>query len=88
MKGVLAIAAPMIIGRMLGGRSRGGLGGGLGGMLGGGLGGMLGGGGGLGGMMGGGGGLGSLIGMLSGGRACAAPAACWEGFLAVADFRD
>jgi uncharacterized tellurite resistance protein B-like protein len=68
MKGVLAIAAPMILGRMM---SRG-RGGGLGGMLGGGLGGMLGGGmmgggGGLGGMMGGGG-LGSLIGMLSGGR--------------------
>lgn len=54
MKGVLAIAAPMILGRMF---SRG-RGGGLGGLLGGGLGGM----------MGGGGGLGSLIGMLSGGR--------------------
>ncbi len=67
MKGVLAIAAPLILGRMMS-RGRGGLGGGLGGMLGGGLGGMLGGGG-LGGMLGGGGGgLGSLIGMLSGGR--------------------
>jgi uncharacterized tellurite resistance protein B-like protein len=69
MKGVLAIAAPMLIGRMLsrGMGRRGGFGGGLGGMMGGGLGGMLGGGG----MMGGGmmgGGLGSLIGMLSGGR--------------------
>jgi uncharacterized tellurite resistance protein B-like protein len=60
MKGVLAIAAPMLLGRMFsrGRGMRGGFGGGLGGMLGGGLGGM---------MMGGGG-LGSLIGMLSGGR--------------------
>ena len=61
LKGLLGIAAPMIIGGML---SRGmrGRSGGLGGMLGGGLGGgMMGGG-----MMGGG--LGSLIGMLSGGR--------------------
>lgn len=66
MKGVLAIAAPMILSRMLSGGRRGGFGGGMGGMLGGGLGGMMGGGG-LGGMMGGGG-LGSLIGMLSGGR--------------------
>jgi hypothetical protein len=68
MKGVLAIAAPMLIGRMLsrGMGRRGGFGGGLGGMMGGGLGGMLGGGGMGGGMMGGG--LGSLIGMLSGGR--------------------
>lgn len=52
MKGVLAIAAPMILSRMLSGGRRGGMGG-----LGGGLGGMM-----------GGGGLGSLIGMLSGGR--------------------
>jgi uncharacterized tellurite resistance protein B-like protein len=70
MKGVLAIAAPMLIGGMLSrGMGRrggmGGFGGGYGGGFGGGLGGMLGGGGG---MMGGGGGLGSLIGMLSGGR--------------------
>ena len=59
MKGVLAIAAPMILGRMFsrGRGTGGGIGGGLGGMLGGGLGGMM-----------GGGGLGSLIGMLSGGR--------------------
>lgn len=56
MKGVLAIAAPMILSRMFS-RRRGM--GGMGGMLGGGLGGM---------MMGGGGGIGSLIGMLSGGR--------------------
>jgi uncharacterized tellurite resistance protein B-like protein len=76
-KGLLSMAAPLLIGGMLsrgfGRRSGGGLGGmlggggGLGGMLGGGLGGMLGGGrsGGFGGM---GGGLGSVIGMLSGGR--------------------
>lgn len=61
MKGVLAIAAPMLLGRMFSGGGRrggmGGLGGGLGGMLGGGLGGMM-----------GGGGLGSLIGMLGGSR--------------------
>lgn len=61
MKGVLAIAAPMLIGSMLSrgmGRRRGyGYGGGFGGGFGGGMGGM---------MMGGG--LGSLIGMLSGGR--------------------
>jgi uncharacterized tellurite resistance protein B-like protein len=64
MKGILAIAAPMLMSRMLSRRGSGGFGGG------GGLGGMLGGsGGGLGGMLGGsGGGLGSLIGMLSGGR--------------------
>jgi uncharacterized tellurite resistance protein B-like protein len=73
-KGLLSMAAPLLIGSMLsrgfGRRSGGGLGGMLGG--GGGLGGMLGGG--LGGMLGGGrsggmgGGLGSVIGMLSGGR--------------------
>ena len=57
MKGVLAIAAPMILGRMFSRGRSGGIGGGLGGMLGGGLGSMM-----------GGGGLGSLIGMLSGGR--------------------
>ncbi|HEX2608190.1 MAG TPA: TerB family tellurite resistance protein [Flavisolibacter sp.] len=58
LKGLLGIAAPFIIGRMLsGGRSRGGMFGGMGG------GGMMGGG-----MLGGGGGLGSIIGMLSGGR--------------------
>jgi uncharacterized tellurite resistance protein B-like protein len=69
-KGLLSMAAPILIGSMLsrgfGRRSGGGLGGmlgggGLGGMLGGGLGGMLGGG-------GMGGGLGSVIGMLNGGR--------------------
>lgn len=68
LKGLITMAAPMLIGSLLGrglGRSTGGAGGGglggaLGGMLGGGLGGMLSG--------GGGGGLGSLIGMLSGGR--------------------
>ncbi|HVF81172.1 MAG TPA: TerB family tellurite resistance protein [Flavisolibacter sp.] len=75
-KGLLSMAAPLLIGGMLsrgfGRRSGGGLGGMLGG--GGGLGGMLGGmmgGGGLGSMLGGGGmggGLGSVIGMLSGGR--------------------
>lgn len=56
-KGLISIAAPMLIGSML---SRGRRGGGLGGALGGGLGGMLGGG-----MSGG---LGSVIGMLNGGR--------------------
>ena len=54
LKGLLAVAAPILISKMLGGR---GAGGGIGGMLGGGLGGML-----------GSGGLGSLIGMLNGGR--------------------
>jgi len=56
-KGLISIAAPMLIGSMLSrGRGRGGLGGALGG--------------GLGGMLGGGmsGGLGSVIGMLNGGR--------------------
>jgi uncharacterized tellurite resistance protein B-like protein len=70
LKGVLAMAAPMLISSMLsrGLGRRGGMGG-MGGGLGGALGGMLGGGGGLGGMLGGGGGgLGSLIGMMSGGR--------------------
>lgn len=65
LKGLISIAAPILISRMLSrgmGGQRGG-GGGLGGMLGG----NSGGGGGLGGMLGGGG-LGSLIGMLSGGR--------------------
>jgi uncharacterized tellurite resistance protein B-like protein len=65
MKGVLAIAAPMLLGRMLSGGMgrRGGMGG-----FGGSMGGFgMGGGGGLGGMMMGGG-LGSLIGMLGGGR--------------------
>lgn len=64
-KGLISIAAPMLIGGMLSrgfGRSRGGMGSGLGGGLGSGLGGML-----SGGMMGGGG-LGSIIGMLNGGR--------------------
>lgn len=78
-KGLLGIAGPMILAKMLSGgmgRNRGGMGGGLGGLLGGGLGGLLGGGGmmgggGLGGMMGGrssSGGLGSLISVLNGGR--------------------
>lgn len=80
-KGLLGIAGPMILARMLSGgmgRNRGGMGGGLGGLLGGGglmggggLGGLMGGGGGLGGMMGGrssSGGLGSLISVLNGGR--------------------
>ena len=74
-KGLLAIAGPMILQRLLSRRGMagggGGLGGMLGGMLGGGLGGMLGGGGrttGAGGMGGMGGGLGSLISILSGGR--------------------
>lgn len=56
-KGLISIAAPMLIGGMLSrglGRSRGGLGGGFGG--------------GLGNVLGGGGGLGSIIGMLNGGR--------------------
>ena len=56
-KGLISIAAPLLIGSMLSrGRGRGGLGGALGG--------------GLGGMLGGGmsGGLGSVIGMLNGGR--------------------
>lgn len=64
LKGLLAVAAPMLLSRMFNrnsGRATTTGGGGLGGMLGG----MLGGGG-LGGT--GGGGLGSLIGMLSGGR--------------------
>ena len=60
LKGLIGMAAPLLIGRMLSRR--------MGGRGGGGLGGMLGGGGGLGGMLGGGGGLGSLIGMLNGGR--------------------
>jgi uncharacterized tellurite resistance protein B-like protein len=74
LKGLIGIAGPMILARMVsrglsGRRSRGG----LGGMMGGGLGGMLGGGG-LGGMLGGGGmgrmggGLGSLTSILNGGR--------------------
>ncbi len=70
LKGILSIAAPMLIGRMLSRRMGGGGSGLGGGMLGGGggLGGMLGGGG-LGGLLGGGGGgLGSVIGMLNGGR--------------------
>lgn len=71
LKGLIAIAAPMLLSRMMsggfGGRnnSGGGMfggGGGLGGALSGGMGGL---GGGLGGL---GGGLGSIIGMLSGGR--------------------
>lgn len=63
LKGLLGIAAPIVIGSMLSGgmNRRSGFGGG---MFGGG-GGLLGGGGG---MFGGGGGLGSIIGMLSGGR--------------------
>src|SRR5690606_38536716 len=82
MKGVLAIAAPILISRILSGgrRSSGGMMGGMGGLMGGGLlggllggvmgGGMSGGMGGLGGMMGGGrsssGGLGSVLGGLGG----------------------
>ena len=61
-KGLISIAAPMLIGGMLSrglGRGRGGMSG-MGGGIGGGLGNMLGG--------GMGGGLGSIIGMLSGGR--------------------
>ena len=75
LKGLISMAAPFIIGRMMSGRrsgssSGGGILGQLGGMLGGNSGGgMLGGGGSGGGMMGGGGGgLGSLIGMLNGGK--------------------
>jgi uncharacterized tellurite resistance protein B-like protein len=68
LKGMLGIAAPLILARMMSGglnRNRGGgMFGGGGGMFGG-SGGMFGGGGG---MLGGGGGLGSIIGMLSGGR--------------------
>lgn len=63
-KGLLAVAAPMILGRMFSGR---GGAGGLGGMLGGALGGRASSGGGLGsliGMLGGGGGLGNMGGML------------------------
>lgn len=60
LKSLISLAAPMILGRLMGGGRRS-MGGGLGGMLGGGRSG------GLGGMLGGGG-LGSLIGMLSGGR--------------------
>lgn len=68
-KGLLTIAGPMILQRLLSGRGRGGSGGGLGGLLGGMLGGQ-------GGMLGGGtrnsgtggGGLGSLISILSGGK--------------------
>jgi uncharacterized tellurite resistance protein B-like protein len=64
LKGLVSIAAPIILSRifsrgMSSSGSTGGLGGALGGALGGNLGGLLG---------GGGGGLGSLIGMLSGGR--------------------
>jgi uncharacterized tellurite resistance protein B-like protein len=82
MKGVLAVAAPILISQILrGGRRSGGMGSGMGGLLGGGLlGGLLGSvmgggmnrGGGLGGMMGGGstmgsgGGLGSVLGGLGG----------------------
>ncbi|MBA4139544.1 MAG: TerB family tellurite resistance protein [Segetibacter sp.] len=70
LKGLIGIAGPMILAKMVsGGLSRnrrgGGMFGGGGGMFGSGGGGMFGGGGG--GMLGGGG-LGSLIGMLSGGR--------------------
>ena len=75
LKGLISMAAPFIIGRMMSGNrgrssSGGGILGQLGGMLGGNAGGgMLGGGGSGGGMMGGGGGgLGSLIGMLNGGK--------------------
>jgi uncharacterized tellurite resistance protein B-like protein len=84
LKGLISMAAPFIIGRMMrGNRGRSSSGGGIlgqlggmlggnsgGGMLGGGSGGgMLGGGGSGGGMLGGGGGgLGSLIGMLNGGK--------------------
>lgn len=66
LKGLIGIAGPIILARMLSGRRGGGMFGGGGGMFGG-SGGLLGGG-----MLGGGGmmggGLGSLIGMLSGGR--------------------
>ena len=68
VKGLLAVAAPLILSKIMGRRSGAGAsrGGGIGDVLGGMMGGS---GGGLGGMMGGsGGGLGSLIGMLSGGR--------------------
>lgn len=63
LKGLITIAAPIILSKVFSrgmgsGTSSGGLGGALGGVLGGNLGGLL----------GGGGGLGSLIGMLSGGR--------------------
>ncbi|HZF99469.1 MAG TPA: hypothetical protein VEY71_00630, partial [Chitinophagales bacterium] len=71
-KGLIGIAGPMLLARLLsGGLSRGRRGGALGGGMGGSLGGLLGGLGGMGGGMGragGMGGLGSLIGMLSGGR--------------------
>lgn len=71
LKGLLGLAAPMILGKMMGGRG-GAIGGLLGGVLAGGLGGMFGGGGNAGGIpsgqQSGGGGLGSLIGMLNGGR--------------------
>lgn len=78
LKGILGLAAPLILTKMVtGGLGRGNSGGGMfgnsmGGMLGGGgmfgnsMGGMLGGG--LGGMLGGGGGLGSVFSMLNGGR--------------------
>lgn len=65
-KGLLGIAGPMILARLVS-RGLGGRGGGLGGMLSGGIGGMLSGGrGGTGGMLGGG--LGSLTSLLNGGR--------------------
>lgn len=74
LKGLMTLAAPMILGKMLGGRG-GAMGGLLGGVLAGGLGGMFGGSGSgnanaTSGQTtgGGGGGFGSLIGMLSGGR--------------------
>ena len=66
LKGLLGIAAPLVIGGMLSGGMNRGSGFGGGGMFGGGGGGMFGGGGGM--FGGGGGGLGSIIGMLSGGR--------------------
>lgn len=74
LKGLISIAAPLILSKMMG-RNRspaGNTGGGLGGILNGsgGLGGLLGGTGATsgGGLLGGGGGLGSLIGMLNGGK--------------------
>ncbi len=62
-KGLLGMLGPMVLGRMLGGRTGGGIGGLLGGLLGGGGGGLLGGG-----SRSSGGGLGSVISMLNGGR--------------------
>jgi uncharacterized tellurite resistance protein B-like protein len=59
LKGLISIAGPMILGKMLGGRRGGGLAGSGGGMMGGGLGSLIG-------MLSGGRGMGSLGGMLGG----------------------